>query len=71
VGVKHGRRLWLTTSTPRVSRMSGKCEVLDDSQPYKLPYPVTGIALLTVCLETWSFDDRCQNIRARHFAGKY
>jgi hypothetical protein len=36
----------LTTLPPSVSRLSRQCEILNISQPYRLPKSVTGIALL-------------------------
>jgi hypothetical protein len=45
-GVERGRRLRLTTSQQSVSRLCGKCGILNISQPYRPERPITGIALL-------------------------
>jgi hypothetical protein len=49
-GVKRGRRVLLTNSWPSVSRFSRKCGILDVSQYYILPLPVTWKALLLLLL---------------------
>jgi hypothetical protein len=44
-GVKRGRRIRLTASPSSVSWLCRKCGILDASQPYKPPRPLTGIML--------------------------
>jgi hypothetical protein len=45
-GVEQGLCVGLTTLSPSVSRLSRQCGILNMSQPYRSPRPVTGTAQL-------------------------
>jgi hypothetical protein len=46
-----GRRERLTTLPPSMSWLSRQCRILNISQPYRPPRPVTGTALLFICAD--------------------
>jgi hypothetical protein len=48
LGVKCGRCIGLTTLPLSLSRLSRQCGILNISQPYRPPRPLTGIALLFI-----------------------
>jgi hypothetical protein len=50
-GVESSRCVRLITLPPYVSRLSRQCGILNFSQPYRPPRPVTGIALLLPSLQ--------------------
>jgi hypothetical protein len=50
LGSKCGWCVGLTTLPSSMSRLSRQCGILNISQPYRPPRPVTGIALLYVII---------------------
>jgi hypothetical protein len=75
-GVKHGRCIRLTISLPFVNWLSRQCEVLDISQPYRPPRPLTGIAILVnlpcyffqlACSVIWRFVKLVQSLHPYYF----
>jgi hypothetical protein len=62
-GVERGRWVGLTTLPPSVSQLSRQCGILNISQPYRPPWPVIGIALLT-----WEIKLKMQNTHTYMYA---
>jgi hypothetical protein len=62
LGEKRSQFIRLKTLPPSVSHLSRKCGILDISQPFRPPWPVTGIALvyfLLFCLGRTPVHRRC------------